>query len=182
MEYYKEYSIRCKSCNEQIACFVPDFESLKSTGMTEEEALNEIGITETCSRIAFIHPTYVFHNMENRELIEGFKTVDNIETSNPNNSSFLQPYFNPCLDDSKININEKIEENTTFSLVKSLKSKIKPLIENRELVEDKNETFKYPTLVGFSEINYNPLIGDEFMDVGSMKKSKIINGRTYYAI
>jgi DNA-directed RNA polymerase subunit N (RpoN/RPB10) len=75
MEFYLEYPVRCKSCNEQIACFAKEFNSYLQSGISGEEALNIIGIKNFCSRIAFLTPTVVFLNMENRRLIEGLETI-----------------------------------------------------------------------------------------------------------
>lgn len=97
MESYKEYPIRCKTCNEQIACFSSTYEDLLFTGISEEEALNNIGITKWCSRIAMMNPTIVAFNMENREVIEGFKSVDAADEADAQNESMARPVFNPCM-------------------------------------------------------------------------------------
>lgn len=78
MDYYKEYPIRCKSCNEQIACFAEEFENLIQN-MTMEEALNKMEMMMPCSRIAMMNPVVVFFNMENREVIDGYKSTDAID-------------------------------------------------------------------------------------------------------
>lgn len=97
METYKEYPIRCKTCNEQLACFADDYEGLLDTGLTPEEALNELGITDYCSRISMMAPTIVAFNMENREVIEGFKSVDAANEIDAQNESTSRPVFNPCM-------------------------------------------------------------------------------------
>lgn len=75
MEFYFEYPIRCKSCNEQIACFSEEFNSMVKSGIKPEEALNILGIKNYCSRLAFLSPTRVLFNMENRRLIEGLEPI-----------------------------------------------------------------------------------------------------------
>lgn len=97
MELYKEYPIRCKTCNEQISCFAPIYEQLLTTGLSEEEALNNLGITEWCSRISMLNPTIVTFNMENREVIEGFKSVDAAQEADAQNESTEHPIFNACM-------------------------------------------------------------------------------------
>lgn len=97
MDTYKEYPIRCKSCNEQLACYAPDYEALLEAGSTEEQSLNELGIMAYCSRIAMMNPTIVSFNMENREVIEGFKSVDAANEADAQNESITRPVFNPCM-------------------------------------------------------------------------------------
>jgi len=97
MDTYKEYSIRCKSCNEQIACFASDFEDLVSAGLTKEEALNQLGIMAYCSRISFTDPTIVSFDMENRQVIEGFKSVAAATDADAHVESTIRPMFNPCI-------------------------------------------------------------------------------------
>lgn len=77
---YREYSVRCKTCNAQVACFAGEYEQWLSTGLTFEETLNQMGITNYCCRIAFMNPTVVMFNMENRLLIEGVISVDAAES------------------------------------------------------------------------------------------------------
>lgn len=97
MESYKEYSIRCKTCNEQLACYAPLYEDLLNSGLSIEEALNQLGITEWCSRISMMNPTIVTFNMENREVIEGFKSVDAATEADSQNESTIRPVFSPCM-------------------------------------------------------------------------------------
>ena len=97
MEYYNEYPIRCKSCNEQLSCYSTDFEAYLDAGNSIEEALNYLNIMNPCSRIAMANPTIVSFNMENREVIEGFKSVDAADESEAHNESTSQPVFSSCL-------------------------------------------------------------------------------------
>lgn len=97
METYEEYPIRCKTCNEQIACFAPDFKALLEAGFSAEDALNDLGIMMPCSRTAMIEPTFVAFNMENREVIEGFKSVDAATEADAQRESIARPIFSPCL-------------------------------------------------------------------------------------
>lgn len=97
MESYKEYSIRCKTCNEQLSCFAADYESYLEAGLSEEDALNAVGITDPCSRIAMTNPTIVTFNMENREVIEGFKSVDAAEEADVQTENTGRPVFNSCM-------------------------------------------------------------------------------------
>ena len=97
METYKEYPIRCKTCNEPIACFSYDYEALLNAGFSIEEALDELGITDYCSRQAMLNPTIVPFNMENREVIEGFKSVDAANDADAQNESTSDPIFSQCM-------------------------------------------------------------------------------------
>lgn len=97
MESYREYPIRCKTCNEQIACFSYLYEDLLSTGRSVEEALNDLGIMACCSRIAMLNPTIVSFNMENREVIEGFRTAQSTDEPDPYAESTSRPVFAACM-------------------------------------------------------------------------------------
>jgi len=99
METYKEYPIRCKTCNEQIACFAEEYENLVDSGLTIEETLNTMDIMHPCSRQAFMNPVTVNFNMENREVIEGFKTVDTVTDEDIQKESTSRPVFTACLGD-----------------------------------------------------------------------------------
>jgi DNA-directed RNA polymerase subunit N (RpoN/RPB10) len=97
MESYREYPIRCKSCGEQIACYAPDFEQAIEEGFTPEEALNQLGITDYCSRIAMLNPVIVAFNMENRQVIEGFKSIDAAQEEDIQSGYASQPIFSACM-------------------------------------------------------------------------------------
>jgi DNA-directed RNA polymerase subunit N (RpoN/RPB10) len=126
MQSYKEYPIRCKTCGEQLAAFAPQYEALLESIVEEdriaqiealaiggnpetgtltrplnelnvaEKALNRLGITEWCSRIAMMNPTIVTFNMENRAVIEGFENVDAAMDAEPQIHSDIQPVFASC--------------------------------------------------------------------------------------
>lgn len=77
--YYTEYPIRCKTSNDNIACRVEQYMQLLNGGLTIEQSLNEMGVMNPCCRNAFMNPTYVFFDMENRKLIEGDITKDSLD-------------------------------------------------------------------------------------------------------
>lgn len=83
MYSYDEYFIRCMTCGEQIACKAALYNELRASGSSPEEALNFLGITEECSRSAMLNPPKAFFNMENREVIEGFRSVEATDEPNP---------------------------------------------------------------------------------------------------
>lgn len=99
MDTYREYPIRCKTCNEQIAAFADTYEGLLSAGLPIEEALNELGITDYCSRNAFMNPTIVKFNMENREVIEGIKSIDAATEADVATAIQGTPVFTACMMD-----------------------------------------------------------------------------------
>jgi DNA-directed RNA polymerase subunit N (RpoN/RPB10) len=107
MDTYKEYPIRCYTCNEQLACHAENYEQLLSTGVSIEDTLNMLSITNWCSRIAMQNPTIVAFNMENREVIEGFKSVENADVNNAQISSQFTPIFSSCL--GEIAVQESID-------------------------------------------------------------------------
>lgn len=124
METYKEYPIRCKTCNEQISCFSSDYESLLNSGLTIEEALNQLGIMDECSRIAMMNPTIVLFDMENREVIEGFKRVDSVMDTDISQASTSRPIFGPCLN---VNMDLPLNLPTTPKIVPKITPKTPPV-------------------------------------------------------
>lgn len=97
MATYDEYPIRCKTCNEQIACHADAYLGLLQSNLSKEEALNQLGIMAPCSRIAMTHPTTVFFDMENRQVIEGFIDVVDAKEETAKNESHINPVFSKCI-------------------------------------------------------------------------------------
>ncbi len=104
-EYYVEYPIRCKSCNENIACRVEEYQQLIDVGYSIEDSLNEMGVMNTCSRNSFQNPTYVFFDMEYRPLIEGRMGVESVQVDElefgvhrVDTTSYSVPFKNKDLD------------------------------------------------------------------------------------
>lgn len=97
MESYEEFSIRCKTCNNQLACMSYAYKSYLEAQSSVEEALNALGIYNPCCRIAMANPTIVTFNMENREVIEGFKSVDAAEEADVQTQNTGRPVFNSCM-------------------------------------------------------------------------------------
>lgn len=183
MRTYKEYPIRCKVCNEQIACFAEEYERLVRKYNTKndvtkslaiEKALNELGIMDPCSRIAFMNPITVFLNVEDRDLIEGTKDTDFI--GNKRTRKAL-----PATRDI-------FEKTTTSISTTSIEDRLK-ITSSNILQERENELagdlleqeFKYPTIVGTPTIN--PILGieNEIVNVGGKHQIRVLNGRTYLA-
>lgn len=79
MYSYREYHIKCKSCNEQLACYSEEYESLVKEHSSHEKALNILGIMEPCSRYNMMNPTIKLFNKENRQLIEGIKGIEEVD-------------------------------------------------------------------------------------------------------
>lgn len=97
MDSYKEYPIRCKTCNAPIACFSYEYERLVyQIGMTPEQALNQLAIMHDLCRLSMLYPTIVPFNMENREVINGFKSVKAATEADAQNESMSDPIFNQC--------------------------------------------------------------------------------------
>jgi len=97
MEYYNEYPVRCRTSNDPLSCYSSDYEAYLNAGFSIEDALNSLGIMNPCCRMAMANPTIVAFNMENREVIEGFKSVDAAEESEAQTESTSQPIFNSCM-------------------------------------------------------------------------------------
>lgn len=183
MRTYKEYPIRCKDCNEQIACFSKRYEQLvrkytTSAGVNGsfaiEKALNEMKIMEPCSRMSFMNPTTVFFNVEDRGLIEGTKDVD-----------ILIPSQKKLL--PKVNLKANLLEYDKV-IGSSTENRLKPFSEEELQQREEEETgdallteFIYPTIVGIPTIN--PIFGveNDFVSAGTNNRVRVLNGRTYLA-
>lgn len=106
MDTYNEYPIKCKTCNELLAAFSDDYENYINNGISIEEALNMLGIMNSCSRIAMMNPTIVAFNMENREVIEGFKSVSAASEADLRTDNISRPIFSNCLTTNNIQPNK----------------------------------------------------------------------------
>ena len=204
MDYYKEYTIRCKTCNEQIACWSYLYNTLLETGFTTEEALNELNITNYCSRIAMMNPTIVTFNMENREVIEGYKIVTTVREDDPQSlTSTEMPAFSPCSVSQKILPSvspfESYMSTHNMPITKTIptyKTKIEPIlqitsdldiekmgdaIELKPQVDVNPDVFNTPTQIGFPTINHRTSQYGEVKIVGYDHESSVLTGRTYLA-
>lgn len=186
MQTYKEYPIRCKSCNEQIACFSKRYEQLvrkytTKAGVTGslaiEQALNEMKILEPCCRMAFMNPITVFFNVEDRGLIEGTRDIDILI---PNRKKILP----------KVNLKANLLEynKTTSSSSTTIEDRLRIISEEELQQREEDEAgatlsteFVYPTVVGIPTINPIFGIGDDFVSAGTANRVKVLNGRTYLA-
>ena len=102
---FREYAIRCKTCNAQIACFAEDYEQSLGTGASVEDSLNAMGITNYCCRIAFMNPTIVMFNMENRPLIEGLTTINAVKGPNNIKIESTNSKFKACRTEKRLQSN-----------------------------------------------------------------------------
>lgn len=197
MDLYTEYPIRCKSCGEQIACFVKEYEQLKSTGLTTEEALNSLGIINWCSRVAFMNPTYVTFNMENRDAIDGIVPVSEVEFADTNKPT-KNMFFSSCLEKSytgfqtttlpqptKVGGSSLARKTGIAGSVKSSQSIVAPLATEFgggvELDIKETDDFKEPEMTGVPTINSDPTFPEQLINVGADKQTVVLNGRTYLA-
>lgn len=128
--YHREYPIKCKSCNEQLACYSEEYESL-SREYGFEQALNMLGIMEPCSRFNMMNPTMILNIKENRNLIEGLEDIDVINKF-PEDLSFKMCEYNAGNSDYT-KLKKKIE----------IKSE-KELIPEKKLLSSINITRKQP--------------------------------------
>lgn len=104
---YREYPIRCKSCNQQIACLSKDYESMVQGGTSIEDALDALGLIDGCSRSAMMNPPIVPFNVESREAIEGYKAVNNITEDDffkERDVMGANPMFNTCIKDTNVSL------------------------------------------------------------------------------
>lgn len=201
MEYYIEYPVACQTCNENVACHVEDFLQLKSIGMSEENALNELGIDLYCTRLAF-RGTCVPFNMEHRKAIEGIISVTEASYETANDVSIGKASFGTCNDYNnqmkgkgskmistssssaapsvaKVTISRfNVGKNTEKKLAETVPETFNAPIE-LNVVEQ--TTFEKPTLPGIPTFNPRKGIPQEIVIVGENNKVKILTGRTYLA-
>lgn len=94
---YREYPILCQTCGELIACFSSTYEKyVLECGMTQEEALNALGIMFPCSRIAMMNPVVVKFDTQHNGVIEGTVTPAQATMETKDFISTDQPVFNLC--------------------------------------------------------------------------------------
>lgn len=150
MNSYREYPIRCKSCNEQLACYSDEYENLvreyaEGGNVTEkhaiEKALNKLGIMSPCSRINMMNPIIITFNNENRELIEGLRNVDTIDKFSKNLSF---KFCNPIKPIEKLNLSSIIEPKKEFGEIRSLPPSIeesrKPVAQQKSIIQKKSQS------------------------------------------
>src|SRR5690606_8519266 len=163
MNYYNDYPTRCKSCNEPIASKKYEFEQLVYSGVSPEDALNQIGIFNDCSRIAMLNPVKIYFNEEHKQVVEGFVSVNQAKPENANMTNKSKPIYRACLVNNKFEIN-KAENKNTFVIPKERNMTNETLNKNiflqgsKEFLDDFN-----------NEIELNPLI---ISKTESMKKKE----------
>ena len=116
---YEEYFIRCPETQELVACRIEEFKSLLET-MSAENALNQMDVP-LYARDRFLHPNYVRFNMENREVIEGLKSVDAADIVPSQKRSRSPPVFSGCYDENVVleskQLSDKSETQAPLSRV-----------------------------------------------------------------
>ena len=185
MDFYLEYPIRCKTCNDQIACFSYEYEQYLNSGYSVQQALDQLGITNYCCRISMKDPVEVTFNMENREVIEGLKKIeeaDDMGFRSPNDS---EVGFGACISEKKVQETKK----PIKPLLKGIQpvapvdlTNVAPIGEGIEItIPSESDKFNLPVNVGISTINRTSLGRPETRPVGTGKESQVLSGRTYLA-
>ncbi len=197
MNTYIEYPIRCKTCNELVACFSDEFvEQTKILG-SMAEALDNMGITAPCTRSAFCNPTYVLFNMENRAVIEGMIQPENANDVEEFDETQSNPTMIQCLNTNRgfgfvldkptegipILSSNVLSPNANLGILLPVQNitsipnaNIEVHIEN---TEPENFSYTEPSIPGIPTINENNSIKPVMKYVGSGKYSKVLTGRTY---
>lgn len=175
MEYYLEYPVRCKTCNNQIACFSSEYAALLTAAYTIQQALDELGFTNYCCRIYMKDPIAVPFNMENREAIEGLKKVEAVEDFGTSQLEDTSNDFSACL--------QTPAAKETKKGLAPLASRLPAaaLGEGINLDEGEDVPFEVPTTIGIPTINKRRSQRLETKSVGAGKLCKILNGRTFLA-
>jgi DNA-directed RNA polymerase subunit N (RpoN/RPB10) len=208
MDYYKEYPVRCKTCNEQIACFSEEYELYLEQGLSEESALNKLGLMNPCSRIAMLQPVIVFHNMENRDIIEGTKMVEGVDLD----KDFLEgaltipkpPTRRPGTGILTGLTSKQPDKGKVRPVTSSLfagtgrgsrrPSAIEPTVDRPVALSESEgmgismpieipqpTQFVPPENVSIPTINPDPTIPNVMVSVGAGKQTVLLSGRTYLA-
>ena len=117
--YHREYPIRCKSCNEQLACYSEEYEDL-AREYGYEKALNMLNIMEPCSRYNMMNPVMILNIKENRNLIEGLKDIDVIDKSSEDYSFQSCEYNIGNVDYNKLKKKEEIKPEIELTTERNL--------------------------------------------------------------
>ena len=164
---YKEYFIRCPSCNEQIACFSGDYLTLLDGGSSIEDALNSLGIMNPCSRIAMMNPVTVFFHVDEREVIDGTRLP-----SVPSEYEAPLPIRPASPRAGRSGLNSFVQMSLDAPI---------PIGEGVKLTIKNEGGFTVPEVVGMSNINTDVTIPDQMVAVGNGMFTRVLNGRTYLA-
>jgi DNA-directed RNA polymerase subunit N (RpoN/RPB10) len=63
--------IRCLNCNKPIENLAPKYEKLlEMNGGNIKQALDDLNLMRQCCRISMMNPTFIFHDLNDRSLIE----------------------------------------------------------------------------------------------------------------
>lgn len=194
MDYYKEYPIRCKTCNNTIASKIEKYEQFISIEMTPEEAFNELGIENTCCRSAISNPVNVFFNMENRKAILGLVDVNFVNEPDPIGKHKYAPVVTMCTsiefgqdvetETHQINITKEFapKKESKSKKYKNVKTEIFESPQKEQLyVAKEQQPFVEPTEIGIPTINPDPENPNIEIEVGASKIVQILSGRTYLA-
>jgi DNA-directed RNA polymerase subunit N (RpoN/RPB10) len=206
MELYYEYPVRCKTCNEQIACYSYEYLEYLEQGYTIEEALNLLQIMNPCSRIAMMNPTPVFFNLENRDAVEGIRDVQAIDLDDDFIQEKLKALKDPLIiskNGKKIpqgktqtrkpvpSLKEKTRKPVPSLKEKTITSETSRITENPYEIELKGPkiainlaeagNFIEPLIPGIPTINPDSIITPTIINVGGDKQTQILSGRTYIA-
>ena len=188
MDFYKEYPIRCKTCGAQLACFAADYELSLERGESIENALNDLNIDDYCCRQSMMNPPIVTYNMENREVIEGFKSVEAVDETEIQKESTSEPMFSSCIGQTGLTSVPRLlfrrEENPFIKnhpKIPELGLDATSISTSIPIDLPPSDKFILPTIVGTPTINPNILVAPVNVYVGAQKTAEVLNGRTYFA-
>lgn len=151
LERIFEYPIRCYDCGELMDCRVLEMVSLiKQNGYGMAEALNDMGITNECTRGRFTTPACIDLMFKNNNLIEGKEEYT--------------PIMNPS-------------RNTTVGSQSVLTLKEQQNINNNNKTVIKNS--ELPPIVGIPVIDQKDNVREETRYIGGGLYSRVLGGRKY---
>lgn len=169
---YKEYPIRCRSCGRLVDCYVKEYTSLVQSGLTKEEALNELGCFDYMCRTSFLLPVTILHDSENVRIIEGYSEGEVIVGNS---------VFGKCIDASDIAAS-KIE----YTRTQKKSQEIPEIFDDEDGIDisDINITVEkvYPDKPGIPVVWAKRGTPKNLVEVGHKKTAEVLNGCTFLAV
>jgi DNA-directed RNA polymerase subunit N (RpoN/RPB10) len=188
-DYYYEYPIRCKTCNSEIGSKSIIYNQRLEDGMAKEDIFNMLSLDKWCCRHALMFPTTIWFNIEKREIIEGYKSVDSVTLSDltyVKNSSLVPSFGKKCgekdIKKSSIYDDSESDEEPEESINVFANKYPEEDIDVEEEDAEKKSSYYIPYKAGDTVINTDTsVISEQLMDVGIGKKVVVLTGRTFLA-
>jgi DNA-directed RNA polymerase subunit N (RpoN/RPB10) len=192
--------IRCLNCNKPIENLAPKYEKLlEINGGNIKQALDDLNLMRQCCRISMMNPTFIFHDLNDRSLIESrelektkvkeIKEIPSLTTGSTGGTGEIRekkvirpiPGLTKKVEQPKI----PIEQMRVSSIPNTDKDEIFDITDaslyNDGMtiyLDDNNER---PVKVGLSTIKEPFKFLEQEVDVGCGYKVKVLSNRQYLA-